>query len=270
LPLTSALTTDVAFTADGSVWVNYQNPAGLTRLVKHGARYEAHEAEGLFTRTVYAMCTDRHGHLWIGTDRGAGMLDGNRWRQYDTSDGLVWNDINAGALLHDPLDGTLPSAGNGAAGARAQSGLAGGGGGVGAFDRLHSARHGPSQDNTLALTVGAPTFLHPESVRIFYRLAGDGEPWRMTANRDLLFARLPVGDYEFEAVAGTESGRGKHPPARLRFRILAAWWQTGWARMAAVSVLLGLMLAAARYRVRSLERAVRQRTGRTGRGKGDC
>jgi signal transduction histidine kinase/ligand-binding sensor domain-containing protein/ActR/RegA family two-component response regulator len=265
IPLVSPTTADVAFPADGSVWINYENPAGLTRLMPTGTGFEARhfsEADGLFSRTVYAMATDRQGRLWIGTDRGIGLRDNDAWRHYDTSDGLVWNDVNGGALLADPFDGTL---------------WVGTSRGVGHFLNTGSVSAAPdpkvtilsalARDNAMTFTLGVPAFLHPESVRIFYRLAGDNEPWQVTTNRDLLFARLPGGQYEFEAVAGTAAGFGRHPPARFRFQVPLAWWQTWWARIAAGAIAVALIFAVTKLRLRALERerqrlseAVAQRT----------
>ena len=281
LPLASPTTVDVAFPADGSVWVAYEDPSGLSRFEKKAARFEARHfrvRDGIFTNTVYAMSTDRRGRLWIGTDHGLGLFEGGRWRQFDASDGLIWNDVNSNALLADPLDGTLwvgTSRGLGhflhpeavAPVAEPTVGLLGVSAGarpVTDFSEVAEVRH---EDNALAVTLGVPSFLHPEAFSIFYRLAGPNEPWRETANRDLLFAQLPAGDYEFEAVAGDGDGPGKQPPARLRFHVLAPWWQTWWARLAGLVALLGLAGVAARVRLRALERerehlaeAVRQRT----------
>ena len=270
LPLASQTTVDVAFTADGSVWITYEDPVGLSRLVKNsdGEFQLRHfsEQDGLFTKSIYAIGTDRQGRLWIGTDRGVGVLDEReRWRQFDTSDGLVWNDVNASALLSDPYDGSMwvgtsrglghyLRAGPPASAPEPGVALLGVAIGSRAITDFTGRVEAGGKDNALALTLGVPTFLHPEAVLIYYRLAGDGEPWRTTANRELLFAQLAPGDYEFEAVAGTVTGPGKRPPARLSFRILAPWWQTWWARLALLAALVGLTGGAARLRVKTLER----------------
>ncbi len=270
LPLASRTTVDVAFTADGSVWMTYEDPVGLTRFVKDPeGQVQAHhvtEQDGLFTKAVYAIASDRLGRLWIGTDHGVAVLDEReRWRHFDASDGLVWNDVNAGGLLSDPFDGSLwvgTSRGLGhyvsseppAPAPEPGVALLGVTSGSRAVPDFTGVVEVANRDNALALTLGVPAFLHPEAVRIFYRLAGQGAPWQSTANRDLLFAQLPAGDYQFEAVAGTAAGPGKGPPARLRFRIQAAWWQTWWARLAALVALLGMICGAARFRMKTLER----------------
>ncbi len=268
LTLPSLNTASVAFPPDGSIWVNYENPAGLTRLVrKGGGRFETHNLrvdDGLISNTIYALTTDRQGRLWIGTDRGIGLLQQGRWRKFDANDGLVWNDINSSALLPDPIDGTLWVGTSRGLGHFLQPGLPlalpdpglallSAVAGAQAVQDLSRPAIVPDNANALALTFGVPMFLHPESVRIFYRLTGEGDTWSVTANREILLARLSPGEHEFEAVAGTADGPGKQPLVRLRFLVLGPWWRNWWAGLAAASFALGLVLLAARLRLRALE-----------------
>ena len=56
--------------------------------------------EGLPQSQVFAMCQDRRGYLWLGTQGGGlSRFDGQRFETFTTADGLPSNYINA--LLED-------------------------------------------------------------------------------------------------------------------------------------------------------------------------
>ena len=287
--LRSPTVAGVAFDeARGSIWVRYENAAGLTEIRQAGGKYEVRhfdERDGLISRAIYAVQFDRRGRLWAGTDRGLAVREGGRWRRFDVGDGLVWNDINNGALTFDPEDGSLwvgTSRGLGHflgasrpflddAGAPAVEILS-----AAVDSRLvrdvQSAFEVKKRDGSVEFSLGIPVFHHPEAVRVFYRLIGERgsrgpQTWNETARRDLLFAQLPAGNYTLEVAASSSGGPRSATAASARFRVLPDWWETWWARLAAAILLAAFAcgavwwrLAAMRRERRRLEKAVEERT----------
>ena len=49
--------------------------------------------DGLPSNTIYSICSDKSGFIWIGTDAGLCRFDGNRLVKYSVEDGLPNNDI---------------------------------------------------------------------------------------------------------------------------------------------------------------------------------
>lgn len=98
----------------------------------------------------------------------------------------------------------------------------------------------------------------PERVRFRYRLDGHDEAWiEGGAERRAAYTRLRPGPYTFRVSARNEDGVWSEGEATVRFDVVAAWWQTGVARGAALLALGGLLFAAHRGRVRAVERRAR-------------
>lgn len=49
--------------------------------------------DGLAGSTVYAMCQDKDGFMWFGTEAGVSRFDGTHFRNYSTSDGLPETEV---------------------------------------------------------------------------------------------------------------------------------------------------------------------------------
>ncbi len=80
----------------GYLWLATQ--AGLCRY--DGMEFLTHTvADGLAANSVWAICEDRHGRLWVGTGglfgggNGISCFDGNRFTTYTTADGLAHNNV---------------------------------------------------------------------------------------------------------------------------------------------------------------------------------
>jgi signal transduction histidine kinase/ligand-binding sensor domain-containing protein len=81
----------------------------------------------------------------------------------------------------------------------------------------------------------APTFTAPERVRYRYRLAGFDSDWvDGGTQRTATYPALRPGTYEFQVNASSVDGAWAPAVATLRFAVLPLWWETWWARIAAV------------------------------------
>ncbi|MEO6279389.1 histidine kinase, partial [Roseateles sp.] len=105
--------------------------------------------------------------------------------------------------------------------------------------------------------------------RYRYRLEGYDEDWipAQPAQRVATYANLPPGRYALLLQGSNRLGDWNAPPLRVAVEVQPAWWQTGWARVAAAALLLLLWWASwwamqrrSRARQRALERAIAERT----------
>ena len=89
----------------------------------------------------------------------------------------------------------------------------------------------------------------PQKVAFRYRLHGLSSDWQDAGSRrQAFFTALTPGDYRFEVAARYAQGPWSETPATLAFRVLPAWYQTWWFRVALASlVLLAFWLAVAWY-----------------------
>ncbi|GAB4376709.1 MAG: hypothetical protein Kow0042_23310 [Calditrichia bacterium] len=87
----------------------------------------------------------------------------------------------------------------------------------------------------------------PQKVRYRYRLSGIDANWVETTNRFVQYTNLDDGHYTFEVKAANEWGYWSEP-ARFRFRIRPAWWETWWFRL--LMVALAGFIAWMIYRIR--------------------
>lgn len=267
----------VAFLPDGSAWVQYQEPQGLTRVRVEGGRLEVlqqlRKGSGLRTDLVYAVASDPGGRVWISTDHGLDRLD--RPAHVGVEQGMANEDGSVHALLLEP--GKV-WAGTAAGFVRVDEteapaapapprvmllALELGGRVLEPPFHLAPVPHG---DATVGFRVGAPSFLDEQGLRIQVRLRGLETGWHDLDGHLARYAALPGGDYVFEARAA--QGDGPFGPAcALPFTVKPPWWLSWWAlaawTAAAAAAVLGLFrirLAALARSKAALEATVARRT----------
>ena len=240
----------VAFLPDGSAWVHYQEPEGLTRVRIEGGRLTVLERKskgaGLRTNLVYAIQSDATGRVWISTDQGLDRVD--RPEHVGREDGMANEDCSVHALLLEPgrvWVGTgaglvrydEPAVGESLAPPAARI-LA-----ITCGDRLleppFSLGIVPHREATLSFRVSAPAFVHEQGLRIQVRLLGLESDWHDLEGHLARYPALPGGSYRFEARAA-EGGGPFGPVESIGFRVQPAWWLTWWAL--ALWILLGAAL----------------------------
>ncbi len=93
---------------DGSLWTTGEQ-TGVWRLTPHGDRLQAQQLQvppEMQSLAPLAILADRRGWIWLGTDLGVLVWNGHEWRHLSQESGLIWNDIDQGALAEDP-DGSI-------------------------------------------------------------------------------------------------------------------------------------------------------------------
>jgi signal transduction histidine kinase/ligand-binding sensor domain-containing protein/CheY-like chemotaxis protein len=256
---------------DGSLWVGYVEPLGVSQLVSDGGRRtwrHFSSKNGLRSDAVSFIGADLRGWTWVGTDQGVDVFDGRSWRHFDHTDGLVWDDCNAywadpdGSVwigtsrgishFHIPATG-LPERPS-AAPVLLTSAV---------FGDLNMGLGGAIsvpisvQWSQRSLDVGfaALTFVNEDTVRFRYRIAGLEDRWNETQLREAHIPSLPAGQYAFEVRTNTGRGPWDGTPARLDFAVRPAWWRTWWFDL---SALAAAALAAYRLWAWRLRRILRR------------
>jgi diguanylate cyclase (GGDEF)-like protein len=269
----------IAASKPHEIWVGYWFSGSVTRIQMDGERlamtHYGREA-GLRGELTYFLGFDASGKLWGGTDQGVRSWDGHRWKQYDQSDGLIWNDCDLGSFAAEP-DGTVwIGTSSGLARfhpnlvtrpAPAPSAI---------FTRLmlgdRNVERGSSvsmgyRENSLVAQYSTLTFAHEGSVLFRYRLQPLFGEWRETALGEMQFPGLPPNDYRLEVEARDGWDGWSKQPAVFAFEIRPPWWGAWWFRELVAALALLLLCVVWRWRVFQLlrrqwelEQAVAKRT----------
>lgn len=270
---------------DGTAWIAYQEPYGLTHVRVEGSKLtllgQLGSLQGLASDSIYSLGRDGQGNLWAGTNDGvARVTPGGGITRYGRAEGLGGEDCNPFSFWADE-DGDVWIGTTGglehhiaghdvatiqAPGAVVLAAEAGGRTVDGPFDgttRLPDVEAGAS---TVQFRFATLDFALGSSVRYQVRLLGLGEDWRDTNLHEARYPALPPGRYRFEVrtVLGEDSAG---PPSGVDFDVLAPWWRRRGTLAFGLAALLGLVWAGLRWRTRrlrhrneELEELVRQRT----------
>ena len=124
-----------------------------------------------------------------------------------------------------------------------------------ALDLVHpQAQTGAS---SLQVDYTAAGLTQPGRLKFWFRLIGQDRDWQAAGTRrQAFYTNLAPGPYRFEVFAENEDGvRG--PVAQLKLLMPAAWWQTPAFRLALVLLVLALLWALYRLRLRYMSRLLR-------------
>ena len=266
---------------DGTLVLAYFEPMGVCRARYQGGRF--HVLEHLDSRippdrTIYLVGEDANRNLWLGTGRGVDvLLASGAVDHFSHLDGLAGDDVNSMAFFDD-VDGDVwigTSSGLARFNAQAYRGVPpapraeiltcrlGGRSLAPALPEIPVVAH---RDNTFEVRFAAPSFTREGAIKYQVRLLGLESDWHMNDGTPERFPKLGSGHYQFEVRARVGEGAWG-PSSTFRFEVLAAWWETWWARglmtLGGVA-LLGLFIRSRIRRVRRrnlmLEQMVAART----------
>jgi len=185
----------------------------------------------------YFLGFDARGRLWVGTDQGVRVWDGDRWDQYDHNDGLIWDDCDLQGFAAEP-DGAVWIGTSGGLARFTPSPLTRQMRSPAVvFTQLTLGKTGVERDsyistsytsNSLTARYSALTFARESSVLFRYRLQPLFGDWRETSQQELQFPGLPPNDYRLEVEARDAWGPWSKQPAVFAFEIRTPWWRTWW------------------------------------------
>lgn len=255
-----------AFLPDGSAWLNYQEPQGLTRVRLEGDRLKVLEhrtrGQGLRSNLIYAVQVDRRGQTWLTTDQGLDRLEpplhvGRHEGMASedcailsllTENGKVWVGTAGGLVRYDAEAPVTPLPPPQAHILQLEAGPRRLDPPVPALAPL------PAREGTLVFRFAAPSYASEQDLRFQVRLLGLEDAWRDTESRAVRYPALPAGHYRFEVRAALGDGPFG-PPQAIDFDVRPPWWQTWWARALGGLALLGAMYGAFRIRLAALARS---------------
>ena len=261
----------------------FDTPSGLFRLESqdstHGRAVAMSPARGAVEPFGANLLSDAQGRLWsmrhlydpvsgrfvtLGTDDG--IDSGSGWfRAYaKMHDGRLLFGASKGVLVVSPDDYVI---------ADSDTPLV-----ITDFKRDGERQPVPAANQTLTLAPDARAFSveyaaldfsAPERLRYRHQLHSYDADWIEgdASNRIATYANLAPGNYVLELQGSNRGGRWSRNTLSIPLRILPAWWQTWWARTAALALLLFLIGSFVRLRTalllareRALEHKVRERT----------
>jgi diguanylate cyclase (GGDEF)-like protein len=222
-----------------------------------------------------AILVDRRGWIWLGTDLGLVVWNGNGWRHLTQESGLIWNDISQGAMSEAP-DGSLW---------------------IGTSGGLAHLRHPERVFDSIPLTVSltqiqrgetsyigaqritipwagpslrfqlsSPTMRNRSELVLKVQMTGL-QQWVDTKDGIAAFPRLFPGKYTFMAMACNLGLDACSAPVKVGVEVLPPWWRSYWFYGSCILVLLCFLMAVDRFygrhlhaKRRQLEKLVEERT----------
>ena len=113
----------------------------------------------------------------------------------------------------------------------------------------------PPRIQHLDIDYTALSLVAPDKDRFRFRLEGYDQNWRDVGNRrQAFYTNLPPHKYTFRVQACNNSGVWNEAGSFLNFSIAPAYYQTNWFRVVCAAVLLALVWAAYRLRIRRFRR----------------
>jgi diguanylate cyclase (GGDEF)-like protein len=261
----------------GNLWASGPSQ-DLMRMRVSGYRIVEAEHIGrppLMSQEVVSMVVDHRGWLWVGSDAGLTVYDGQLWRSFTQDDGLIWNDTDSFALTEDRDGSMWIGTSGGLSHLIAPRAALGGSPPPPAFSQVtmgsETLSDGASvkwNSNPLVISMALLSFKDTQDIGIRYRLIGEqGSGWEDTHEMTVRYRHLAPGNYRFEVAAVNAAGTANSPVASMSFKIVPLWWQNGKVQICLALLLIAFFVFAWRRRVgqlmrqkRILEDAVKGRT----------
>ena len=268
------------------IWIGTRD-GGLNKFNKKTKKWLSYnEEDGLPNNTIYGILEDSNKNLWLSTTRGLSRFnpETEEFINYDAGDGLQSNEFNQGAFFKNK-NGRF---------------YFGGINGFNAFfpEKITKNLHVPPvvltdfkifnkdvnlgksiseikeirlshKDYVFSFEFAALNYTGTAKNRYAYKMEGLDEQWiQLNHKRDITFTRLPPGEYVFKVKGSNNDDIWNEEGVSVKIIITPPFWKTWWFRIFLILILLGLILALYKLRVRQykiqrkkLEREVAIRTG---------
>ncbi|MDX1454861.1 MAG: diguanylate cyclase [Gammaproteobacteria bacterium] len=220
-------------------------------------------SDGLTNDVVYGILEDGAGDLWLSSNRGLTRYNPETGsvQHFGPAHGLQSLEFNESAVHASP-DGLF---------------LFGGPLGITFFDPAVIKREFPSpqvrlveievggeprrlgddgvlrlshEDNIVRIEFVALNYADPASSRYEYRLVGFSDDWlHLNESHEVSFTNLDPGEYEFQVRSSSVESDAESKVTRLSIAVEPAWWQTIWAYLGGLALMLVGLYLLVRQRV---------------------
>jgi signal transduction histidine kinase/CheY-like chemotaxis protein len=244
--------------ANGNVWFTGSS-GGVTNAVISRDRLAAvhtFRAPEIVSDTVYLIAHDDAGRIWLGSDRGLSVHEGEHWRFITDEDGLIHNDINSGAFLAEK-DGYWIGTSGGLSHWKASALPPLNPPPAPVFVSRKQARI-PWGAGPVELGFACLSFRHQRTLSFLYKLEDVDSNWTETVLPQVSYSWLPPGHYRFAVRVVDNSSGHSSPAAHIDFEVVPPWWRTTAALIGGILILVSLGIVIGHARVRSLLRQRRK------------
>jgi signal transduction histidine kinase/CheY-like chemotaxis protein/ligand-binding sensor domain-containing protein len=262
---------------DGSIWFGYREERDMGRI---SANLEGVTHWPVPSGAVVSLNTDAQGKIWAGGPRGISMWNGNTWRHYQTTDGLVWDDCNSRALWTDGAGSTWIGTSRGVSRYKVdpKTAIAPPPRVIVTSVRFSDKPFSPDQvlhsGDSMDLSVAVLSFKNDLRNRISYRFvrrssfASNRDSGWIEANRtDLHESDLKGGNYSLEISGRNADGVWSTEPVRLNFEVSLPWYFEWWFGLGVVLTIISAVVYRMKWTARNhrkqqekLEAIIQERT----------
>ncbi|RRA47351.1 ligand-binding sensor domain-containing diguanylate cyclase [Acidipila sp. EB88] len=236
----------LAAAADGTLWVQGKLPYPVLHLAVQGNKASILESIGtsiIPSDSITFLETDRRGWIWVGSDAGVSVFNGQRWVHCTADDGLLWDDTDDRAFLADPDGSVWIGTSAGLSHLLHPKRLFS----TGAPDlqldgaELSAQRNGNApitqvdggsfdlRKPTLNVYLRSTSYSRGSALVYKYRMDGQENTWQESRTPLLRFPSLPAGTYRLTMLAYDERLHLSSAPLSLGFEVLPPWWLRTWA-----------------------------------------
>ena len=225
---------------DGTLWMQSTQPFPMVHVRIDGSQatvIERVSSSVITSDNTTFVESDQRGWIWVGSDAGVNVFNGQRWINCAAEDGLLWDDTDFHAFFADP-DGSVwigTSAGVShllhpellfsVATPRVKivDPLVTG-------QRLLKDVH-PSFDlrkPTLSFHFVNTNYSRGSAIHEKYRLDGEDNDWQETEGRLGRYPSLAAGKYRLQVFAYDDRQHSSSSIETYSFKVLEPWWKRPW------------------------------------------
>jgi diguanylate cyclase (GGDEF)-like protein len=260
---------------NSEVWIAYNDVVSISHLQLNAAGVP-HMDNHNWDFSILGH--DSKNRIWFNGTDGIHILspDGEMQRK-SHADGLLWDDVSPWTGVREESDGSfLIATSRGLARyrpsemppAQVAPNVAFTSVVLGGVERqLTDVLEVPSSDGTLTVQFTPLILDNPDRVSCRYQLQGLEKQPGDTQLREVHYAALPAGNYEFWVQCRAADSKAESPRATFHFRVLPKIWQTWWAQLfggfvgvMGIWLFVSLRTRTESRRRRELELAVAQRS----------